>query len=264
VNIWLLAAVEATIAGFGLAAFFYAESPLLAGVAAVSAALLGISKPIQDAVKRRRLEAYQDEQHEKSLQLVDDQSTELVDSLAEPPLPHFPTVAILLSQDKDSAPVQVELYVKAAAAIESETSDADSLLAALEDRDAPGEIVTYLKGLRALHRGNTEAAAVLFWSAAQQRPDWINPWVGWATAAYVEGEWDEICDGHPHATGVDLAPYGPGDESTFIALSEEERAELVEQFQRCAETLGSYYSLAQLARSKRLMTDWQLAYKQAA
>ena len=58
-KIWLFALSQSVIALLGLAAFFLADNVLLATLAAVMAALLGISQPFIAAHKSLKLEIYQ-------------------------------------------------------------------------------------------------------------------------------------------------------------------------------------------------------------
>lgn len=50
---------------------------------------------------------------------------------------------------------------------------------------------------------------------------------------------------------MELLPYGAGDETTFLELSEEEHEELIDQFQLAASSFGNYYAIAEYCNSKQ-------------
>ena len=122
----------------------------------------------------------------------------------------------------------------------------------------------YLRGLACLKNDEVDPAREHFVSAQEARTGWIAPWLGWATAAARQGRWDEIRENHPHLNAVELLPYDAGDEQSFIELDEQEREAVGDGFQLAARSLGNYYTIAELSRSKVQMLDSRAEFKKAA
>lgn len=262
---WVFALLESIIATFGLAAFFWADNLILATAAAVLAAALAIGKPLLSARKQRQLEAYRDRQYEESLESVDGQLKELLDEVIDPPLPHRATIVVLLEHRfAEQADMLVDQYDCIVQAISEGNPESERLAATFTSKTAQWSVGMYLQGLAALAAGKTEDAYAHFSAATQEQATWVAPWLGWATAAYRRGLWNEICEHHPHRCGVELLPYGAGDENSFLELSEGERQQLAQQFQQTASSLGQYYTIAEFCRSKERIAASRAELKKVA
>ncbi len=261
---WLFALLQALIAALGLVAYFWGGNVLLASVAAIAAATLGISQPLISAHKARKLQAFQEEQFADSLSSVNQQIQPLLDDSIDTPLPHHDTLLLVIQRDYPSSKERLlahySEFVEVLSAQEDAVSLARSMAADLED-DAVG---IYLLGLALLRNGEHAAARDQFSAATKSRPDWILPWLGWADASFHERSWDELRKNHPHINGVEVQPYGVGDEKTFLQLDRESRDELVQQFQAAARSLGNYYTIAEMENSKSEMELAHEAWKDAA
>ena len=248
---WLFAVVEASIAMAGLVAYFWAENTMLAGVAAVAAALIGIAHPIMAARAAQRMQVYQEEMFDESSQAVDEQIEQLQQETVAVPFPHRQTAeAVLNAEFTSDAASLVAQFARVVKAIEEKSFAAEELAAAFSDKVSGHPLAVHLCGLAALSQENAEDAHAHFTYVTSQRPGWISPWLGWASAAWQLGELEEITQRHPHLNGVEHTPYDVGNEQTFIDLSEEERDALVEEFQATARALGNYYTMAEFAKSK--------------
>ena len=248
---WLFALLQSIIASLGLAAYFLADNLILVTLAVLLAGVLGITQPIVAAHQSRRREAYQELQYQNSVQEVDGHLQELLNALIDPPLPHRATVAVgLRARFGEDAPSLLNEYDKVANALAVGDAQLESLVTAFADRVSPWSVGSYLQGLAALAQGQRKLAHQRFVATTENQPSWISPWLGWATAAYQQGSWEEIRQNHPHLGGVELLPYDAGDESTFLELSEDERSALTAQFQQAATSLGNYYAIAEYCRSK--------------
>ncbi len=264
-KIWLFALLQSIIAGLGLAAFFLADNVMLATAAAVMAAILGIAQPIMSAHKERKMKQYQDKQWDRSVQAVDEQLQDLLKDVIEPPLPHRATVLAALKNYFGNQSIElIAEYDQAITAIEEENPDAAPLAAQFSDAVDPWSVGPYLQGLAALQSDNLEDAHQYFCAARESQSAWILPWLGWATVAYHQGNWDEIRQKHPHINGVELLPYDAGDEASFLELSEQEREELSSSFQQAATSLGNYYAIAEYCHSKVQMAASREEYNKVA
>lgn len=262
---WLFALLQSIIAALGLAAYFLADNLVLVTLAVFLAAVLGISQPLVAAYRARQREAYQDFQYQKSLEQVDGQLQELLDALIDPPLPHRATVAVALeARFGEQSATLLEEYDKAVQAIADGSSLLESLVTVFADKVSPWSVGSYLQGLAALADGKLEIAHQHFLTTTEIQPSWISPWLGWATATYQQNHWEELRQNHPHLCGVELLPYDAGDEQTFLKLSEDERSDLADQFQRAASSLGNYYAIAQYCRSKEQIGAARDEFKKVA
>jgi len=262
---WLFALVQSAIAALGLVAYFWADNVAVASAAAVLAALVAIAQPLISAHKQQKLGAYQDRQFAKSLRGVDKQVKELLKDVIEPPLPHRATVAAgLHSAFSHEAAELLAQYDAAIEAISNCDAEAPAIAEEFADAVDPWSAGPYLQGLAALSSRNTEAAYEFFSAAKNAQSAWISPWIGWATTAYRLGRIDEIREGHPHINGVELLPYGAGDEQTFISLGEDDREELTAKFQQAATALANYYAIAEYMHSKEQIATSRDEFKRVA
>lgn len=262
---WMFALLESIIAALALAAYFLAESVPLATVAAVLAAGLGVAQPLIAARKAAKLRSYTDQQYGKSLSAVDEQVRSLIDEIVEPPLPHHATVsAMLRRQYGDHARELLSNYDRLVQAVTSNASDAEALADEFARQVSNYALASYMQGLAALVAENVEQAHRHFSAATDQQPSWIAPWLGWATTAHQQSLWEEIREKHPHLHGVEIMPYDVGDEHTFIALAEDQREHLSQEFQRAATSLGNCYTIAELCRSKQQIAASRNEYKKVA
>jgi len=262
---WLFALLESTIALIGLVAYFWADNVLLATSAAVVAASLAVAKPLFSANKERKLEAYRDRQYEKSLESVDEHLNELLNDTIDPPLPHRATiVAVIQHCFPREASLLIEQYDRTVQAISDGSSEAETLAAQYAEQVSPWSVGAYLQGLAALAIGTVVDAHMHFSAATEEQANWLAPWLGWATAAYRQGLYNEIREKHPHMCGVELLPYDAGDEHSFLQLSEDEREELTNLFQQAATSLGNFYAIAEYCRSKEQIAVSQAEMKKVA
>ena len=125
-------------------------------------------------------------------------------------------------------------------------------------------VASHLCGLADFARKDWRAAQQHFKHATSVRPAWVAPWLGWAAATFQLQEYDILSGEHPHLTGVEMLPYDSGDEKTFLAIAEPEREELVELFQATAKSLGNYYTMAEICRSKQRMIATQAELQKVA
>ena len=264
-KIWIFALLEAGLAALGLAAYFLADNWYLTTAAVVVAALVGIAQPFLSAHKARKLTAYQDQQWDKSLDSVDDQLQGLLAEVIEPPLPHSATAKIHLQQQfAERADELIAAYDQLAQAINTNAEEATELAEQFSTAADFSPIAPYLQGLVALQSGDAESAFALFCAAKDRQSTWILPWLGWATAAWRCGKIEELRKNHPHICGVELLPYGCGDETSFIKLNEVEREELTSAFQEAARSLGNYYTIGEYCHSKQQIETSREEYKKVA
>ncbi len=264
-KIWLFALLQSLIATLGLAAFFLADNVLLASSAAVMAALLGIAQPLIAAYKNRRLQEYQDVQWNQSFDATDEQINALLQDCVDPPLPHRATIVLELQRRfGDRATGLIDAYDGTVKSIDENDRTSPALVARFADETSPWSLGPYLQGLAAVSVGDLDDAHQFFCAAKSKQQSWILPWLGWASTAYRLDRWDEIRNEHPHINGVQLLPYGAGNEETFLKLSESQRDELTSSFQQAATSLGNYYTIAEFCNSKVQMTASYEAYKKVA
>jgi hypothetical protein len=262
---WMFALLESMIALLGLAAYFWADNIPVATTAAVLVAVLGISQSLISAYKKRQLDDYQDRQFLKSLGVVDDQLQELLDGLIDPPKPHNPSVRATLRSCFGKAATQlIRDYEQTIKAIADNDPDADEIAEQFAADVDPWAVGSYLQGLSALAANKIEAAHAHFTTATEAQSSWVTPWLAWATTAYRQKLWGEIRERHPHINGMELLPYDCGDEISFLKLSEVQRQELAEEFQLASTSLGNYYAIAELLRSKDQIADSREEFKKAA
>lgn len=256
-KIWLFALLQSIIAVAGLAAYFYADNVWLAGLAAGSAAVLGIAQPLMGAWKQQKLEDWRDDQHEKTLAMIGQQEDDTLDGVIPPPMPHRATVAAFLQlAGLGDADEQLAAYDELVEDI-CQADEGCQDLAAAFCADLTGNVLgVALEGLAALAMGNLDAARRFFEEATQLNSGWAMPWLGWATVCYQQGDYVTLAAEHPHINGVELLCYDCGDEEVFMELSESEREELSELYQKTATALGNYYAAAEMAKSR-------LAYEQS-
>jgi hypothetical protein len=188
----------------------------------------------------------------------------ILDEIIDTPLPHQQTLLLLIR--REPANRQGELFTlltrlqQCCEAHRDATSLARKLAVKLSD-EADG---TYLVGLALLLADEFSAAHAQFTSATQQKPAWVLPWLGWAETNFQQQAWNELRKQHPHLNGVELSPYGAGDEETFLQLDELAREALIEQFQAATKSLGNYYTIAEMELSKTQLQATQQAWKDAA
>lgn len=256
-KIWLFALLQSIIAVAGLAAWFYADNVVLAGVAAGAAAILGIAQPLMGAWKQQKLDAWRDDQHEKTLSLIGGQEEETLEGVIPPPMPHRATVAAFLElAGLGDAEEQLERYDELVTDIREADEGCQDLAAAFCAELTGNVLGVALEGLAALAMGDLQAARQFFHEATQLNSSWAMPWLGWATVCYQQGDYTTLAAEHPHINGVELLCYDCGDEEVFLRLSETERDELSELYQTTATALGNYYAAAEMAKSR-------LAYEQS-
>jgi hypothetical protein len=262
---WTFALLEALIAALGLAAYFLADDMVLASSSAILAAALGIAQPLLAARRSQRFGAFQERQHQKSVDAIDRQLDELSADLIPPPLPHRATVAALLrTRLGDEADALLHEYDELIHAIQTQQPDAVRRAGWLSSHLGSEALEEHLQGLAAFAVDDLETAHRHFSAATRVQPAWIAPWLGWAASAYQLQLWDEITDRHPQMHGCDLQPYDVGDESTFLQLSAGDREELVPRFQDAAQALINYHALVEIGRSKQQMKETRDAWKKVA
>lgn len=250
-KIWLFALLQSLIAAAGLAAYFYANNVLLAGVAVGSAAALGVAQPLLGAWKQQRLEGWRDAQHVKTLSVIGGQVDEALEGVIAPPFPHRPTVAAFLELAGLGDPrEQLQRYDDLVEAIREAEDDCCEQAAAFCAELTGNVLGVALEGLAALAVGNSDNARRFFEEATQLNSSWAMPWLGWATVCYQQGDYATLAAQHPHINGVELLCYDCGDEEVFLHLAESERESLSELFQLTATALGNYYAAAEMAKSR--------------
>ncbi len=262
---WLFAVLESVIALLGLAAYLFADNVVLTASAVAAAACLGVFQSLSSARQKTRLDAFQEQQFQKSVGAVDEQLQTLQEELIPPPWPHHPTVsAVLRSRFGEQACSLLEEYDRLVEAVAVGRTKAETLTNEFADKVADWSVGPYLQGLVCLMNEKVGPAREHFLAAQEAQSTWIAPWLGWATAAARQGRWDEIREQHPHLNGVEMLPYDAGDEQSFIALDEQERETVTDSFQQAARSLGNYYTIAELSRSKGQMFDSRAEFKKAA
>jgi len=249
VKIWLFALLQSLIGVVGLAAWFYGDNAWVAGIAAGSAALLGVAQPLIGAWKQRKLDAWNDRQHQKALAVID---THVEDALEiPPPMPHRPTVAVFLNMAAEGdADEQLERYDALVDDIRNADDDCPSEAAAFCAELSGNALGVTLEGLAALTTGQLDNARQFFKEATQLHTAWALPWLGWATVCHLQQDLEELTAKHPQINAVELLPYDCGDEELFLELSESDREELGDLFRQTATALGNYYTAAEMAKSR--------------
>lgn len=262
---WLFALLQSLIACLGFLSYFWAENVMLTTMAAVLAAGLGVAQPLISARKSRKLEAYQDRQYQKSFDAVDEQLKGLLAETSDPPLPHRATVrAVVRRCAGERANELMDEYDRLTGAVAAGRPAAEALASLFREKMGSRSIGPYLEGLAAMAHGDLKAAHAHFSAAKDAQTNWVAPWLGWAATLYSQGRIEELRENHPHIRGVELLPYDSGDELTFLQLSEDERQELTELFQRTASSLGNYYAIAELFRSRQQLAASRDEFKKAA
>lgn len=252
VRIWLFALIQSLIAAAGLAAWFYAESVLLAGIAAASAAVLGVAQPFLCAWKQKKLEDWRDRQHVKTLSAIGGHVDEALAGVIPPPMPHRPTVAVFFELAGLDDPSELLLqYDDLVDTIRDVDRDCTSRAAAFSAELTGNVLGVALEGLAALAVGELERSRKFFEEATQLNSSWAMPWLGWATVCYQLGDYETLAAEHPHTNGVELLCYDCGDEDVFLRLSESERGTLEELYHQTATALGNYYAAAEIAKSRQ-------------
>ena len=250
-KIWLLALLQSIIAVAGLAAYFYADNALLAGIAAGSAALIGIAQPLFGAKKQQKMEEWRDGQHHKTLKLINDQQDDTLDDVIAPPFPHRPTVAAFLElAGLGDAREQLQRYDDLVESIREADEDCTYHAAAFSAELTGNVLGVALEGLAALAVGDMDKARQFFEEATQLKSSWAMPWLGWSTVCFEQGDYTTLAAEHPHINGVELLCYDCGDEDVFMELAESERESLAELYQQTASSLGNYYAAAEIAKSR--------------
>jgi len=252
VKLWLFALLQSFIVVAGLAAYFYGNSVWLAGLAAGSAAVLGIVQPLAGAWKQRKRDDWQDEQHDKTLSVTGGHMDDALEGVIPPPLPHRPTVAAFLElAGLGNSNEQLQRYDDLVADIRDADPDCPYQAAAFSAELTGNVLGVALEGLAALAVGNPDEARRVFEEAMQLNSSWAMPWLGWATVCYQQGDYKTLADQHPHINGVELLCYDCGDEEVFMQLADSERESLADLYQQTATALGNYYAAAELAKSRQ-------------
>lgn len=251
-KIWLFALLQSLIAVAGLAAYFYANNILLAGVAVGSAAALGIAQPLLGAWKQQKLEGWRDDQHVRTLSVIGGHVDEALEGVIPPPFPHRPSVAAFLElAGLGNFHEQLQRYDDLIEVIR-EADEECTFHAAAFSAELTGNVLgVALEGLAALALGDLDAARRFFEEATQLNSSWAMPWLGWATVCYQQGDFETLASQHPHINGVQMLCYDCGDEEVFLQLSESERESLSELYQQTATALGNYYAAAEMAKSRQ-------------
>ncbi len=251
-KIWLFALLQSLIAAAGLAAWFYADNMVLAGVAAGAAAVLGIIQPLLGARKQQKQEAWRDDQHVKTLKVIDGHVDDALEDVIPPPFPHRPTVAAFLElAGLGDSMEQLQRYDDLVEDIRNADEECAYQAAAFCAELTGNVLGVAMEGLAALALGNLDQARRFFEEATQLNSSWAMPWLGWATVCYQQGDYETLAAQHPHINGVELLCYDCGDEEVFMELAESERESLTELYQQTATALGNYYAAAEMARSRQ-------------
>ena len=212
-KIWIFAALESTMAILRFAAFFWGNPVVLASLAAIVVAALGVTQPLISAHKGRKMDVYRDQQYQKSLDGLDEHIEKLLAESIDPPFPHRATVvAVLKRQFGEESAELLSQFDEIVESISTGKANSEALAAAFAQQVQPWAAGAYLQGLAALSVESGETAFGHFSKAKQQQSDWHAAWLGWAVAAFRLREWDEIREYHPNACGVELLPYDVGDE----------------------------------------------------
>jgi tetratricopeptide (TPR) repeat protein len=252
VKIWMFALLQSLIAVAGLAAYFYGNNVWLAGLAAGSAAVLGIAQPLMGARKQQKLDEWRDDQHEKTLAVIGGHEEEALDGVIPPPLPHRPTVSAFLDlAGLGNSNEQLQRYDDLVADIRDADEDCPYQAAAFSAELTGNVLGVALEGLAALAVGDLDKARGFFEEATQLNSSWALPWLGWATVCYQQGDYETLAAQHPHINGVELLCYDCGDEEVFMQLAESERESLAALYQQTATALGNYYAAAEMAKSRQ-------------
>ncbi len=250
-KIWLFALLQSLIAVAGLAAYFYGNNVWLAGLAAGSAAVLGILQPLISARQQQKLDNWRDDQHIKTLAVIGGQLDDTLEGVIPPPLPHRPTVAAFLElAGLGNSNEQLQRYDDLVADILDADEDCPYQAAAFSAELSGNVLGVALEGLASLAVGDSDKARCFFEEATQLTSSWAMPWLGWATVCYQQGDYETLAAEHPHINGVELLCYDCGDEEVFLQLSESERESLSDLYQQTATALGNYYAAAEMAKSR--------------
>lgn len=262
---WLFALVQSIIAAMGIVAYFWADNVSLATTAVLLAAIVGIAQPLLAAHKDHKLTSYHQRQWDRSIDTVDDQLKTLLADVIEPPLPHRASVSLVLNKHVgERAGKLMNNYDAVVTAIGQRSDQSPRQAERFAQQITTSAIGDYLRGLAVLGAGHPDLACKHFESARDAQSQWILPWLGWATALYQQGRYDQLRTQHPHITGVELLPYGAGDENTFLELTNSERDELTELFQQVAVSLGSYYTIAEFCVAKKDIAASHEEYRKVA
>ena len=255
VKTWLITLIQSLIAAAGLAAYFYADNVLLAGLAAGSATAIGIVQPLMGARQEKKREPCEDAQPKETLRVisdhVDDVPDDTPDNVIPPPFPHRPTVAAFLEMAALGNPrSQLRRYDDLVDAIRGADEDCREDAETFSAELTGNVLGVAMEGLAALAMGDLNAARRFFEEATQLNSSWVMPWLGWATVCYEQQDYATLATEHPHINGVELLCYDCGDEEIFMELSETQRESLSELYQQTATALGNYYAAAEMAKSR--------------
>lgn len=256
-KIWLFALVQSMIALVGATAYFYAEIPSVAAAAGVLAGGVAIAQMLLAAKNRPRTGDGEAPERTKIIKTFDPGHSSAPAELADPPLPHRPTVE---SQFRAACPETADdllaRYDEVIAAIEEKSEDAERGADCLAP-DLPNESLGhYLCGLGALAQENDEGAREYFAAAITAQSSWAEAWLGWAAACYRLEEFAELTTEHPRARGIELLPYDCGQKEIASTLSESDRAELDSRFKQTSSALKDYVAAAKrMMKSRRAKSD---------
>jgi tetratricopeptide (TPR) repeat protein len=265
VKIWLFALLQSLIAAAGLAAWFYADNIVLAGIAVGAAAVLGVVQPLLSARKQQKQEAWREDQHVKTLKVIDSHVDDALEDVIPPPFPHRPTVAAFLElAGLGDSMEQLQRYDDLIEEIRNADEGCPHQAAAFCAELTGNVLGVALEGLAALAVGNLEEARRFFEEATQLNSSWAMPWLGWATVCYQQGDYETLAAQHPHINGVELLCYDCGDEEVFMELAESERESLTELYQQTATALGNYYAAAEMAKSRQSYEETHEELRKAA
>lgn len=261
-NYWTLAIVEAAIAIAGLAGYIFSQNPHVALGAAVAMAAVGVYHPIAGARRRARQKAYVARQFERADAQLDANIAELMKKVvdARPPVREAVAAALETSIGERAAELNAACESVAAEVESGAAGAADSarrLSARLEDAGSAGLVAVghYLEGLVHLRAGTPDRAAGSFERATVIAPGWEEPWYGWMLAEMHRGDHKRVCEINPQLRGVELVPYGPGTEVSFVALDEAQRQAVTMRLSEVMEAMGNLYAVAQIHESRRMMEE---------
>lgn len=252
VKVWMVILLQSMIAVAGLVAYFIGNNFWLAGLAAGSAAALGIAQPLMGARKQKKLDECRDDQYEKSLTVIGGYEEETLEGVIPPPLPHRPTVSAFLElAGLGNSNEQLQRYDDLIADICDANEDCPYQAAAFSAELTGNVLGVALEGLAALAVGDLDKARSFFEEATQLNSSWAMPWLGWVSVCYQQGDFETIAAEHPHINGVELLCYDCGDEEVYMQLAESERESLTELYQQTSTALGNYYAAAEMAKSRQ-------------
>lgn len=251
VKVWLFALLQSIIAAAGLAAYFYANNLVLAGIAAGSAAILGIAQSLRGGWNHQQPDNRRDRQHVETLSVISVPEDDALDGVIPPPFPHRPTVAAFLKlAGLGDSTEQLQSYDDLVEDIQNANAGCTYQAANFCEELTGNVLGVAMEGLAALAVGDSDKARRFFEEATQLKSSWALPWLGWAAVCYQQRDYQTLAAQHPHINGVELLCYDCGDEDVFLQLAESEQESLSELYQQTTTALGNYYAAAEIAKSR--------------